>query len=214
MFGILPGASGTWSYEIQVSADGVTFTTIYTATAETVTDLEWIWFDVEGVQDWEYYRLQATGGTVLNVAEWVLGNTPNEINLSPLNLDDYANLPDKTFLSQPTQYWEDRQRASPVITLWPTPGEITRFWNLVSYVHRQIMDVGTLGQEVEVRQSDYLAIMARLAADIGLQDPDADPNWVQNVLIPEADKEGKDLWDGESDDAPTTLTPNIRPYTS
>lgn len=212
LFGILPGASGTWDYTIQGSDDGVTFVTLYTATGETVVDNAWIWFDVEGVEDWTYYRLQATGTTVLAVRELVFANAPNEIPMAPMNRNNYSSLPDKTFLSQPTQYWLDKQRAFPVLMVWPAPNEQTRYWNLVGYLQRQIQDVGSLTQEVEVRQSDYLAIMARLAADIALQDKEVQPDWAQ-ILAVEADREWKDLWDGESDDAPTSLVPNIGPYT-
>lgn len=213
MFGILPGASGTWSYTIQGSDDGVVFTTIYTATAETVVDNAWIWFDVEGVEDWSYYRLQATDLTVLAVRELVFGNTPNEINLAPLNRDDYSTLPDKVMLSQPTQYWLDKQRDLPLIMLWPSPNEQTRFWNLVAYVQRQIMDVGTMRQEIECRKSDYLAIVQRLAADLAIGDKGVDLALIP-ILQAESDVTWAALWDGESDDAPTMLTPNIGVYTA
>lgn len=212
MFGFLPGASGTWSYEIQVSDDGVSFITLHTVTSEAVVDSEWVWFDLEGVADWEYYRLQATGGTVLSVRELVFANTPNEINMALMNRTNYSTMTDKTFLSQPTQYWLDRQRTSPVITLWPCPNEQTRYWTLTGYLQRYIQDVGSLTQEVEVRQGDYLAIMARLAADFAMQSKEVDPEWTR-FLVEQAKEECGDLWDGESDDAPTSLLPNIAPYT-
>jgi hypothetical protein len=214
MFGILPAASGTWDYTIQVSDDGIAFTTIYTATAQAVVAGEWQWFDVEGVTEHAYYRLQAGATTILNVTELVFANTPTEVNLAPLNRDDYSTLPNKFLLSQPTQYWFDRQRTQPIITLWPAVSQQCVFWNLVAYLHRQIQDVGTMAQEIELRQSDYLAVMARLAADLALVDPEVtDPNLIQ-LIMGEALNEWRDMWDGESDDAPTSLTPNIRPYTS
>lgn len=213
MFGILPGASGTWTYTIQGSDDGVVFTTIYTATAEAVVDSAWIWFDVEGVEDWSYYRLQASGGTVLAVRELVFANTPNEINLAPLNRDDYSTLPDKTALSQPTQYWLNRQRDVPLITLWPAPNEQTKLWNLTAYIQRQIMDVGSMRQEIECRNGDYLAIVERLAADLVVQDKGA-PLELIPILEGKSNVSWAALWDGESDDAPTMLTPNIQPYTA
>jgi hypothetical protein len=214
MFGILPNASGTWSYTIQVSDDGIAFTTIYTATDQAVVAGEWQWFDVEGVEEHAYYRLQAGATTTLNVTELVFANTPTEVNLAPLNRDDYSSLPNKFLQSQPSQYWFDRQREQPIITLWPTPNEQSRLWNLVGYLHRQIEDVGTMVQEIELRQSDYLAVMARLAADLALADPEVtDPNLI-TLILNQADTEGRDMWDGESDDSPTTITPNIRPYTS
>lgn len=212
MYGLLPNASGTWNYSIQVSNDGVTWTTIYTATAQAVVAGQWLWWDIEGVAAWTYYRLQASGGTILNVTELVFANTPTEINLGQLNRDDYSALPNKFLQGQPTSYWFDRQRSQPVITLWPSPGDIAKLWNLVVYMHRQVQDVGSLSQELELRQSAYLAVVFKLAADIAPEDKEVDVN-----LIPILVEQGKEAWDdfmdGESDDAPTTLTPNIGVYT-
>lgn len=213
MFGILPGASGTWTYSIQGSDDGISFTTLYTATAEAVVDGEWIWFDLEGVMDWTYYRLQAAGGTVLAVRELVFANTPNETNMALINRNDYSSLPNKVMQSQPTQFWLDRQRAKPVITLWPAPNEQSRFWALTAYIQRQIQDVGTMRQEIECRKSDYLAVVERLAADLAVTD-----KAVALDLIPILEARSNLSWaalmDGESDDASATLTPNIAPYTA
>lgn len=212
MYGILPNASGTWDYTIQVSNDGVSFTTIYTATAQAMTAGVWFWFDIEGVAAWQYYRIVGGATTTLDIRELVFANTPTEVNLAPLNRDDYSNLPNKFLLSQPTQYWFDRQRTQPVITLWPAPNDQSKLWNLVAYLHRQIQDVGTMAQEIELRQSDYMAVMARLAGDIAMIDEEVPPALV-GAIVGEADKEWKDMWDGESDTAPTTLVPNIGPYT-
>jgi len=210
MFGILPGASGTWSYTMQGSNDGVTFETFYTATAEAVVALEWIWFDVEGMEEWSFLRLQATDGTILNVAELVFGNNPAEINMAPLNLDNYATLPNKFQLGQPTQYWLDKQRVQQIVTLWNPPGEIARFWNLVAYLQYQVEDVGTMVQEIQVRQQDYHALVLMLGLDLSLVDKEAKPDVNLPIL---AEKAWQDMWDGESDTSSTMLTPNIGVYT-
>lgn len=214
MFGILPNASGTWSYTILASNDNfATSTTLATVTAQTVVAGQWQWFDVQGVLDWLGYRLQATGGTILNVTELVFANNPSEIPLAPLNIDDYANLPNKVFPSQPTQYWFDRQRVQPVLTIWPAPNSSTKLWNLVAYLHRQIQDVGTMVQEIEVRQSAYLGFVKALAGDLAQVDKEVKDGNLIMRLLGDGAKAWQDLWDGESDDAPTMLTPNIGVYT-
>jgi hypothetical protein len=213
MYGFLPGASGTWSYEIQGSDDGVTFTTLETVEDQTIVDEEWVWFDIQGVSDWLYYRIQATDGTVLAIRELVFSNNPYEINMAPLNRDDYSSLPNKVTLGQPTQFWYDKQRVEPIITLWPAPGEITKYWSLTAYVHRQIEDVGSMVQQIEVRNSWYLGLTARLAGDLALVDKEVkDQNLIQTVMM-EAEKEWNKAMSFESDMAPAMLTPNIRPYT-
>lgn len=214
MYGVLPNATGTWNYNIVVSNDNfVTSTVLATLTAQVVVAGQWQWFDIQGVGNWSYYRLQATGGTILNVTELVFATTPTEIPLAPLNLDDYANLPNKVLLSQPTEYWFDRQRLQPTLTLWPAPNTDCRFWNLVAYLHRQIQDVGTMVQEIEVRQSAYLAFVKVLGSDLSKVDKEVKDENLITRLQGEADTAWRDMWDGESDDSPTMLTPNIGVYT-
>jgi hypothetical protein len=212
MYGILPNVSATWDYTIQASNDGTTWTTLYSASAQSMSAGVWFWFDIEQVAAWVYYRIVGGATTTLDIRELVFANTPVEVNLAPLNRDDYSSLPNKFLQSQPTQYWFDRQRSQPVITLWPAVNDQSKLWNLVAYLHRQIQDVGTMAQELELRQSDYLAVMARLAGDIALIDEEVNPALVPQIMA-EADREWRDMWDGESDDAPSSIYPNIGPYT-
>lgn len=212
IFGILANATGDWDFDIEGSNDGSTFATLHSESGRAVVAGEWYWFDLEGMKSWEYIRLQAGAGTTLDVAEFFVGNRPNEIPLALINRDDYINLPDKTFLSRPTQFWYDKQRVQPVITLWPSPGVEFTFEQLLVTVQRYIEDVGTLRQEVEVPQRWKLAIMSRLAGDLALEDPEVDPQRVP-LLTSLADIEWNRAWDGESDSAPTRLAPNISPYT-
>jgi len=212
IFGILPNATGTWEISLQGSNDGISFTTFYTNAVFEAADGEWFWFDIEGMKEWTYIRLQAAAGTTLDVIEFFVGNRPNEIPLALVNRDNYENLPDKVFLGRPTEFWYDRQRVQPVITLWPAPAAEYTFYQIAARVYRHIEDVGTMVQEVEVPQRWYLPIMCRLAADVGLEDKEAVPEKV-TLALAEADREWARAWKGESDSAPTYLTPNIGPYT-
>lgn len=212
-FGLMPNATGTWNFVLQASDDGSTWTTFYTATDFAAVAGKWTWWDVEGMGEWLYYRMLATDGTILDVTELVLGNMPQEIPCAPINRDDYANMPNKFFLGRPVQYWYDKQRVQPVVTLWPAPGAEYTFYQLVAYVQRYIQDVGTLRQEVEVPQSWYLALVARLAADIALEDDEVDPQLVA-TLDAIGERTWKEAWDGQSDGSSVYLRPNIRPYTA
>lgn len=211
-FGLLFGSTGTWEIEIQGSNDGMAFETLYTNATLTAVDREWFWWDIAGMREWEYLRLQAGAGTTLNVREWVLGNRPNEIPLAQVNLTDYANLPDKTFLSRPTQYWYDRQREQPILTLWPSPGPQFTFQQLILYVKRHIMDVGTLRQELELRQTWWLAIVDRLALELARSDKSVTPELIP-LLESASDRSWREAWDGESDGSKVKLAVNISPYT-
>jgi len=211
-FGLMPNATGTWNISLQGSNDGATWTTFWSDTTFDAVDGEWTWWDIEGMAEWLYIRLQAAGGTTLDVTELVLGNQPQEIPCAPLNRDQYSDLPNKFFLGRPVQYWYDKQRTQPIITVWPSPGAEFTFFQLVCYVHRYIQDIGTMTQEIEVPQSWYLAIIARLKADIAVTDEEVDPNLVAS-LDAVGEREWRAAWDGQSDGSPIQLLPNIGPYT-
>lgn len=211
MFGILPGASGVWNFTLQGSNNGIAWTTFDTITDLVVVDGEWYWWDLEGQANWMYIRIQATNGTVLSLRELVFSNNPNEINMALINRDNYSTLPNKfSQPGQPTQYWLNKERVQQIITLWPPPALITRYWNLVGYLQYQIEDVGSLREEIQFRQSAYRGLTLKLGYDLSLVDKEAKPS---ELLPEEAERAWKDMWDGESDDAPTSLTPNIGPYT-
>src|SRR5690606_21751116 len=94
----------------------------------------------------------------------------------------------------------------PTIELWPAPGEEFTFYQLTTYTQRYIEDVGTLRQEIEVPQSWRLAIMARLAGDVALEDEEVDPQ-----LAIKLNEIGENEWnramDGQTDGAPVYLRP-------
>ena len=216
-FGIMPNVSGTWDYVIEASNDNfVTTTNLLTRTGQVVVVNEWLWVDVQGifggVQDFELYRLRATGTTVLDVIELVYQNKPNEIPMYKLNRNDYANLPDKVSTGRPTQFWYDRQRTQPEIELWPSPGAEFTFDQITGFVQRQLQDVGAMTDELEVPDRWYLAIVCNLAAELGRELREVD-----EIIVPRLDLDAEkyltDAWTGETDESEVYLRPNISPYT-
>lgn len=210
-FGILPGASGTWSYELQASDDGATWTTFYAAEA-TVVDGEWLWIDLEGVPQLSFCRLQAADGTILDVRELVMANTPNEIPLALINMDDYFNLPDKTFQGRPTQYFLQKLRERQVLNLWPAPGYEYTFYQLTAQVYLYPEDVGSMTDELDVPQRWYDCLVDDLSVRLCKQFKEADRSRLPD-LKQDAAASWNDAWSGESDRAPTYLSPRISPYT-
>jgi hypothetical protein len=202
----------TWDFVIEFSDDGITYVPIITRTAQAVVAGEWLWFDVEGITPHDFYRLRAEGTTILNVAELVYQNLPQEIPLYQLNRTDYSNLPNKTRTGRPTQFWYDKQRTQGILTVWPNvEGQFT-FAQLVCYVQRQMQDVGSMIQEVEVPDRWYLAIVTTLAKHCSREIKEVD-----RALIPQIDadaiEELNKAWDGETDSSDTFWRPNISPYT-
>lgn len=212
IFGILPEVSGTWSYEMQGSNDGTTFTPFYVADEQAMVAGEWFWFDVDQMQEWSIIRLRATGGTILDVTELVLANTPNSIPLALINRDDYYNLPNKQFLGRPTEYWLDRQQDQQILTLWPNVQLQFTFAQLETQVQNFVQDVGTLRENLNIPQRWYDAIVWGLSKDLAIEIKE-----VGKDMIPITDARARESMAlavaGESDRAPSYLVPNIRPYT-
>ena len=199
------------SYALETSNDGTTWTTLSTqdnpnATAGTVT-----WVDVQGSLATTYFRVRATTG-VLNQTQVIFANTPNEIPMARLNRDDYVNLPNKTFEGRPLQFWCDRQLNNPVLYLWPVPSAQFVTAQVVVWVKRYIMDVGTMTQEIEVPQRWYDSIVYVLAARLAEETPTVDPQMIA-ILDQKAQRALLESENEERDNSPIYLTPNIAVYT-
>jgi hypothetical protein len=196
---------------LERSVDGIVWTTIQTETPTAVAG-EWTWYDLESSVATPYFRVRATSGS-LNFLEIYTGNTPTEIPLARLNRDDYTNLPNKSFQSnRPLQFWYDRLIPNPVMRLWPVPNSGAITSQIVLWVQRYIMDVGTMTQQVEVPQRWYEAIVAMLASKLALEIAEVDTSLIPlldqkaNVALYTAQAE-------ERDNSPMMMAPNIAVYT-
>jgi hypothetical protein len=196
---------------LQRSVDGANWTIIQNE-AQTAAAGEWTWFDLGSSVATQYFRVVAVTGT-LGFSQIYLGNTPTEIPMARMNRDDFTNLPNKTFQSnRPLQFWLDRQAQSPVLNLWPVPNAQATVYQVVTWVQRHIMDVGTMSQEVEVPQRWYEAIVSMLAAKMALEVMEVDPQMIpmldgkaaQALAIAQAE---------ERDNSPMMIAPNISMYT-
>lgn len=215
-FGIFFNATATWDIIIQGSQDGVSYTNLYENATLAAVAGDWFWVDLEQQIPFRFFRLLAQGTTVLDVAEFFLGNTANEIPMPKISLDSYSNLPDKTFLSRPTEYWFDKSAAAQggrmIATVWPPPDTEFTFFQYVLYIKRQIADIGTMQQEIEVPQRWYEFVITDLARKLVREIPEADisrlPILDQDFMI-----ESKNVWTGEDDGSPVRITPRIGVYT-
>ena len=196
---------------LQRSIDGVNWTIIQNET-QTAAAGQWTWFDLTSSVATQYFRVVAVSGT-LGFSQIYLGNMPTEIPMARMNRDDYTNLPNKTFQSnRPLQFWLDRQAQSPVLNLWPVPNAAAEVQQVVTWVQRHIMDVGTMTQEVEVPQRWYEALVAMLAAKMALEMIEVDPQMVP-VLDAKAAQALAVAQAEERDNSPMMIAPNISPYT-
>ncbi len=205
-FGVRFSTRPTASFSLQHSADGVTWTT-----AEAFTDIpannELKWYDVDPSLNAQYYRLHSASHVVDTL---YLSTVNREVPLAAFNRDDYANQPAKNQLSQtPTNYYFEKL-IDPQITFWPVPNDETRC--IVLYRYRQIQDVGSLTQEVELPARWYEAVTWQWAERLAYEIPGVDPARRQEV-INMAERMTLEVERGEGDGSPLYIQPQIRYYT-
>lgn len=199
------------SYALETSDNGTTWTTLATVSNPGTVANETTWTDIEGSLATLYFRVRATTG-VLNQSDVFLGNTPTEIPMARLNRDDYVNLPNKAFQGRPLQFWVNRQLNNPILNLWPVPSAQFVTAQVVVWVKRYIMDVGTMTQEIEIPQRWYDAVVYVLAAKLAEETPTVDPQMIA-ILDQKAQRSLMEAENEERDDSPIYLTPNIAVYT-
>jgi len=199
------------SYALETSNDGATWTTLATVANPGTVANETTWTDIEGSIATLYFRVRATTG-VLNQSRVFLGNTPTEIPMARLNRDDYVNLPNKAFQGRPLQFWVNRQLNNPILNLLPVPSDQFITSQVIVWVKRYIMDVGSMTQEIEIPQRWYDAVVYVLAARLAEETPTVDPQMIA-ILDQKAQRALLEAENEERDDSPIYLTPNIAVYT-
>jgi len=199
------------SYALETSDNGTTWTTLATVANPNTSANETTWTDIQGSLATLYFRVRATTG-VLNQSVVFLGNTPTEIPMARLNRDDYVNLPNKAFQGRPLQFWVNRQLNNPILYLWPVPSDQFITAQVIVWVKRYIMDVGTMTEEIEIPQRWYDAVVYVLAARIAEETPTVDPQMIA-ILDQKAQRSLLEAENEERDDSPIYLTPNIAVYT-
>jgi hypothetical protein len=201
------------SLVVEYSQDNSTWVqaTAFSKQQSTVATGSNIAVDVTSAPPALFWRVRDTSGAISAGATVVFSNTPSEIPMEPLNRDDYWNLPNKTIQgSRSLQYWYDKQ-ISPQIWLWPVPSIADQ---VVVEVHRQIQDVGSLTNLLEVPQRWYEYVVSAWASKICLELPAGEvPPGRLEYLDSKAEYHLNRAADGESDGAPIRLQPAIRGYT-
>ena len=193
-----------------VSNDGLTWTVVDTVTP-TASAGQITWFDIYPAVPYQYFKITATTGT-LNYTTVYLGNTPSEVPFGVLNRDSYVAQSNQVFLGRPTTYWFQRDINQPILHLWPAPNTAAEGAQLIVWRHRQIMDVGTLQQELDIPQRWYEAIVSQLAYKLSMEIDVVDVNLVP-LLSQTATMAMNTAWTGDNDGSPTTIQPWIAPYT-
>jgi hypothetical protein len=161
------------------------------------------------------WRLRDASGNNVIPSSLRFRNIYNELNMSQLNRDDYANLPNKVVYGasyqRSLQYWYDKQ-ISPSLYIWPMSNQTDD--QLVIYQHGQIEDIGKLSNLLAVPTRWYEAFVWSLAVRCCVEIPPEELppgrlEFCQAQAITYTTKAGR----GESDGSSFRLTPRIGGYT-
>lgn len=195
----------------EVSTNGTVWVQVGSTDVEATTG-QWVWTDIAVGDPFLYFRIRATSG-VLVTADIYTGNRPNEVPMGLLNRDSYVAQNNKVFGGRPTTYWFQRERDNPVIHLWPAPNAQAEFAQLIVWRHRQIMDVGTLLQSLDVPQRWFYAIVMKLAAKLAISVSIVDPQRIP-LLSQESENAMNIAWMGDNDRSSLTIVPYMSYYTA
>jgi hypothetical protein len=217
--GITTATATTSSTGIRV---GVTFNSAYVDGFYIAVDsapVQWVpaasyqaglyWFDLDKAQTGTVFSVSGT--VSLDVSDLSVVTLLRDVPLTPLNRDSFMALPNKAQQSHPcVNYWFEK-KLNPQITLWPVPDNTNDHLTLMR--HRQVQDVGTLSQQIEIPARWYEAITWQLSLRLAFELPDVAPDRIQLVNS----MAGQYLLEdelGETDSMPSSIQPNIRPYTA
>lgn len=162
MFGILPNGTATYNLVYDHSPDGTNWVTQYAPGVQSYTNAQWTLTDVDTPVADRFWRVRETAGATLNITEVMFGSNPTDVSIARMSNDIYANLTNKFQQGQvPLQYWVDRRQTVPYLNVWPVPNN--PLVQIVTYRRRQIQDVGTLTNILEIPQRWITAVTYALA---------------------------------------------------
>ena len=200
----------TYNLAYEVSNDGSTWTTVQQFPTTTLSDREWVYFNISTTPNYVFYRLRETVATTFSVRQIVFSTSQQVIPLARLNRDDYWNLPNKQFPSNRSlQYWFDRT-IEPSMYLWPVPNNDFQMFQLI--VEKQMEDVGSLTNQIYVPDRWLPCVQAQLSHKLALQLPGVDMGRV-GYLENQANKLFQNASDEDRDKSPIYFQPNISYYT-
>ena len=204
------GGTQTYNLAYEVSNDGTNWTKVEQLPTMTLSDKEWAYFNISTTPLYMYYRLRETVAPTFSVRQIVFSTSQQVIPLARLNRDDYWNLPNKQFPSQRSlQYWFDRT-IEPSMYLWPVPNNDFQMFQLV--VEKQMMDVGSLTNQIYVPDRWINCVQKQLSHSLSMQLPDVEINRIQYLEL-QAEKAFQQAADEDRDKSPIYFQPNISYYT-
>ncbi len=206
-----PAGTTDYNLDLEVTNDGVTWTTWESFPTTTLADREWAYFTINATQEFYGFRLKNRDtATTFSLRAIQFAQSQQVIPLARLNRTDYWNLPNKQFQSQRSlQYWFNRQ-IDPQMYLWPVPNNNYQVFQLILDIQPQ--DVGSLTNELYLPDRVIPYIQAALSHKIAMQLPGIDMNRVA-YLEKLALTARTEFEEEDRDKSPIYFQPNISYYT-
>jgi len=138
----------------------------------TLQDRTWSYIPVSITIPYYFHRIRSTSTAPFSCRQIVFAQSQQVIPLARLNRDDYWNLPNKQFPSvRSLQYWFNRV-IDPEMYIWPVPSNDFQVFQLI--IERQMMDVGSLTNQLYLPNRWVPYIQAALSHELAMQLPGVD----------------------------------------
>jgi hypothetical protein len=204
----MSSVSASDTFTMSNSIDNSTYNTIYTTTKTNWAANTWYWFDIPRPTTGLYYRFAF--GNAVTFTDYRLAISVYDLPITPWSRDTWVAINNKNQTGQPSTTYFYEKLLTPQITVWPVPTSDTN--QIAMWCQRQIQDVGTLTQQIEMPQRWYESLIWQTALRVGFEYPQMDEARLQEIsqicekYTIEAERE-------ESDGMPIYLQPRISAYT-
>lgn len=188
--GVLSAVAGTFALFFEWSNDGANYTALDAATVTYSNSGEWFWIDLQGSPNGgaTYWRVRSVGTVPFGATEIFFGNSPAEVNLTPWNIDDYSNMPNKFQPGQIVNYYQQRDISEPTLFVWPMPDYSERYTTLTVWVTNYLDQVSDINQGLDFPPRWYEAVTAMLSVRLCRLLPEADYNRLEDLKQLEIEK--------------------------
>ncbi len=198
-------ASGTLT--LAHSTDNAAWTTIQTETKTDWATDTWYWFNLDPSVTDIYFK--ASFGAAVTFSEFYLASALYDLPLTIWNRDTWSVINNKTQQARPATNYYYEKLLTPRFTLWPVPNN--NYDHVTLFRHRQVQDVGSLSQSLEIPQRWFDGIVWQLCATICFELDMVDPALIPNILTMAA-QNLINAEQNETDGAPIMLQPGIGVY--
>ncbi len=121
---------------------------------------EFLWFALPAPQQGTAFRIQETGGAILDIQELYFSFAIQDRMMTAISRSEWMAMPNKNQTGQPTCFYWDRT-IKPTLSLWPTPTPLTKtlFFTCTSMME----DAGDLLNQIQIPSRFYEALASGLA---------------------------------------------------